>query len=51
MSEDELLTAVCEVCNGRIYWWECPTGGWWTHFNHPADEHDGQAPAPTPGLD
>ncbi|WP_203236553.1 hypothetical protein [Nocardia panacis] len=30
----------CENCGASITWIACPTGGWWTHDNHPADNHD-----------
>lgn len=32
----------CVVCGARIGWIECPTGGWWAHEVHPADNHDAQ---------
>jgi hypothetical protein len=33
-------TATCAVCSGVIGWIDCPTGGWWAHEQHPADDHD-----------
>jgi hypothetical protein len=36
-------TARCVECGGIIHWQECPTGGWWIHENHPADDHDGKS--------
>lgn len=36
----------CDICGGRMVWVPCPTGGWWSHDRHPADEHDGVAPVP-----
>ncbi|WP_186818731.1 hypothetical protein [Nocardia ninae] len=30
----------CEDCGGRINWLAAPTGGWWAHSAHPADNHD-----------
>lgn len=39
-------TSVCGVCSGVVGWVDCPTGGWWAHETHPADEHDAK---PTPG--
>lgn len=36
----------CNVCDGELYWISCPTGGWWHHVDHPADDHDGDAPLP-----
>lgn len=41
---DALITADCLTCGTPIDWWECPTGGWWSHRIHPADHHDAQAP-------
>lgn len=35
-----LLTAQCRICGKRIEWVTSPTGGWWHHLRHPADEHD-----------
>lgn len=32
----------CGVCEGRAYWVECPTGGWWAHVRHPLDNHDAE---------
>jgi hypothetical protein len=32
--------ATCAVCSAPIGWIDCPTGGWWAHDQHPADEHD-----------
>lgn len=37
----------CGECNGKIWWQDCPTGGWWIHDKHPEDHHDA---VPTPGL-
>jgi hypothetical protein len=30
----------CRVCGGSINWIDAPTGGWWQHAAHPADDHD-----------
>jgi len=30
----------CKACRGRVFWQECPTGGWWYHESHPTDNHD-----------
>lgn len=38
--------ARCEVCSEQVGWIDCPTGGWWRHFEHPADDHDAEAPLP-----
>lgn len=38
--------APCKVCGEPMQWIDCPTGGWWSHLEHPADDHDGEAPAP-----
>lgn len=42
----DCMTASCEVCEEIMVWIECPTGGWWRHVDHPADDHDGEAPVP-----
>lgn len=30
----------CRQCGKRMAWIDCPTGGWWAHDVHPADDHD-----------
>ncbi|MFD6400751.1 hypothetical protein [Nocardia sp. NPDC060249] len=35
-----MIVSTCTVCAAAIAWWECPTGGWWSHDEHPADHHD-----------
>jgi hypothetical protein len=30
----------CIECQTQCWWQDCPTGGWWIHTNHPADNHD-----------
>lgn len=30
----------CATCKGGIWYQDCPTGGWWIHDQHPADNHD-----------
>lgn len=35
-------TSLCTTCQGVIGWVSCPTGGWWAHEQHPADDHDAQ---------
>ena len=30
----------CINCETPVGWVDCPTGGWWAHETHPADEHD-----------
>lgn len=32
--------ATCCTCNQAIHYLDAPTGGWWAHDAHPADEHD-----------
>lgn len=32
----------CKVCGKPAVWIECPTGSWWAHVDHPADEHDAE---------
>lgn len=32
----------CVTCGGSIHWLDAPTGGWWAHDAHPADEHDAE---------
>jgi hypothetical protein len=39
VSEPEFADT-CRVCGDVIGWIDCPTGGWWKHTNHPADDHD-----------
>ncbi|MGV9676375.1 hypothetical protein ACWDSJ_13930 [Nocardia sp. NPDC003482] len=34
------ITSTCTTCEGAISWIPCPTGGWWAHEEHPADDHD-----------
>ena len=41
--------ADCQQCDGRIWWIDCPTGGWWAHNQHPVDNHDAQ-PTTTDGA-
>jgi len=31
---------VCSVCSGPVDWVDCPTGSWWSHWDHPLDHHD-----------
>ncbi|MGW2384444.1 hypothetical protein [Streptomyces sp. NPDC001658] len=31
---------VCINCETPVGWVDCPTGGWWAHETHPADDHD-----------
>lgn len=33
---------LCTTCEQPIGWITCPTGGWWAHVQHPADNHDAQ---------
>ena len=37
---DEPVKDNCSVCDGLMYWIECPTGNWWKHAVHPDDDHD-----------
>jgi hypothetical protein len=39
----------CEVCKDSIEWIDCPTGSWWAHWEHPADEHDAVHEDPVEG--
>lgn len=32
----------CAHCGALIEWIDCPTGGWWAHDVHPADDHDAE---------
>lgn len=34
----------CATCQQPIAFIDCPTGGWWQHDEHPADEHDAFPP-------
>lgn len=31
---------LCVQCNKEVEWIDCPTGGWWAHWEHPSDNHD-----------
>lgn len=33
---------VCETCKTEAEWIDCPTGGWWAHWEHPDDGHDAE---------
>lgn len=44
--EEEQHFSVCATCPRALTWINCPAGGWWAHWNHPADGHDA---VPTPG--
>jgi len=33
-------SSMCHVCGKLCEWIDCPTGGWWSHRVHPADDHD-----------
>ena len=35
---------LCRTCNMAAHWVDCPTGGWWAHEVHPADNHDADLP-------
>ena len=39
-----MLLAECTVCDKRITFIECPTGGWWSHIIHQMDNHDAISP-------
>lgn len=30
----------CATCGQPMRYADCPTGGWWAHETHPADDHD-----------
>jgi hypothetical protein len=32
--------ATCSACSGAVRWVDSPYGGWWSHEEHPADQHD-----------
>jgi hypothetical protein len=34
------MTTTCRTCVTPIGYIDSPTGGWWAHEQHPADEHD-----------
>lgn len=34
------MTTTCRTCVTPIGYINCPTGGWWAHEKHPADNHD-----------
>jgi len=35
-------SSTCQLCRKLVEWVDCPTGGWWAHRVHPADNHDVQ---------
>lgn len=37
-----ILGAECIKCGGLIGYVDAPTGGWWRHYYHPSDNHDGE---------
>lgn len=39
---DAASTSNCATCKGTVAWIDAPTGGWWAHDQHPADDHDAQ---------
>ncbi|MYT26088.1 hypothetical protein GTW69_38460 [Streptomyces sp. SID7760] len=43
VSEEQPRRAACQHCRTQIQWIDCPTGGWWAHDDHPADDHDAEA--------
>lgn len=32
-------SSTCGECGQMLDWWECPTGGWWSHRVQPVDFH------------
>jgi hypothetical protein len=36
------VRGTCSVCEGEIHYIDSPYGGWWSHFEHPADGHDAE---------
>lgn len=34
------MKATCQACEGECHWIAAPTGGWWAHDLHPADDHE-----------
>jgi hypothetical protein len=38
-------TTACAICQQPIRRVDCPTGGWWSHEQHPADDHDAEPTA------
>jgi hypothetical protein len=38
------IKSACVECDRPITWVESPTGGWWAHDVHPADDHDADPP-------
>lgn len=53
VDEDEELVvqAVCRICEGKIFYYESPSGGWWSHEVHPEDEHDAEPSVPLVEVD
>lgn len=40
------MHGTCTKCGGQIFYQDCPTGGWWIHEVHPADNHDAEFGGP-----
>lgn len=36
----EPTVGTCNKCYKTCHYIDCPTGGWWAHDIHPADDHD-----------
>jgi hypothetical protein len=35
-----VVKATCSFCHTDVFWQDCPSGGWWIHRYHPADDHE-----------
>jgi hypothetical protein len=38
--QKDYWASLCTVCSGRGEYNDAPGGGWWSHVEHPADDHD-----------
>lgn len=45
ISDEGNIWHTCSVCKGPIRYNDAPTGGWWSHAEHPHDDHDAEISA------
>lgn len=45
VSDEGNIWHTCAVCKGPIRYNDAPTGGWWSHAEHPHDDHDAEISA------
>lgn len=49
--EQDLPKGICTACQQPMQWINAPTGGWWSHVIHPADNHDAEDERPEVGFE